>query len=468
MENRSLAKHGQVKIKPENIDYHQLTISLLNEGLRTGMLTVPQVDQIQAHIMNLLGKAICDFTNNESSSVRTETAEGILQSLLYSMDYYLMKLPSLQQSMEAIQQINIIEIYKRGLALVNSDIQLARQLLQDVQSTRIPVSLVAYNDTIDGLGEFFRSYDVKFDAQNTVVSIDYPLLFDDFSRTGIDYIKRYLEHLKLENELCSRFPPEDINLLLEGYGRLYGLDYTQPLINISELVLKNALCTVLTGREVDILAINREDCDLLERRLQMLTEGQISGLLQAAMNKIFMRLAIADPSAQQYFQPFTGVFRPQLIKAVRENTLSVLIVLATDTNASNTLYYEPGEKLSDEELRSVIDKLLECQDGGGKADIIEKEIHNIEDLVDVLGADCIFDHEYTDVFHRMKDYDLAILATYLLNDSPLSNDIALSMDHLHRTENELSWQEELKRYLETDTDRYKYIVQLAGALRSQP
>lgn len=472
MESRSLTEHSQVindRIKPENIDCHQLTLSLLNEGLRTGMLTEAQVEQIQVQIMAMLGEAISQYTKYESSSVRTETAQGILQSLLYSIDYYLMKLSSLGQSMEAIQQINMAEIYKQGLELVKCDLQLAQQLLQEVQNTRLPVSLIAYNDTIDkSFSEFFQSYDVKFDAHNTAASIDYPLLFDDFGRTGIDYIKRYLEHLKLENELCRRFNPEDINLLLKGYGRKYRLDYTQPLINISELLLKNALCSVLIGRRADILTINQDDCDLLESRMQRLTEEQFSELLRGAMNTVFTQLDITNPAVQQYFQPFTGVFRPQLIKAVRENSLSVLIVLTKETSASSRLYYEPGEKLSDEQLRAVIDTLMECQDGEGKADIIEREIHNIEDLTDVFGADCIFGREYTAIFDRMGDHALAILTSNLLNDSPLSDEKVLSIDHWHRTENELYWQEKLIRYLEAgDFNRYQYIIQLAGELRQQ-
>ncbi|TEB05560.1 hypothetical protein Psch_02601 [Pelotomaculum schinkii] len=469
MENRSLIQIKNNQIKTENIDYHQLTLSLLNEGLRTKMLTGAQVEQIQAQIIAMLGEAISQYTKYESSSVRTETAQGILQSLLYSIDYYLMKLSSLEQSIEAIQQINIVEIYKQGLELVKCDLELAQNLLQEVQNTRLPVSIIAYNDTINqGLGEFFQSYDVKFDAQNTAASIDYPLLFDDFGWTGINYIKRYLEHLKLENELCSHFNPEDINLLLEGYGRQYGLDCTQPLINISELILKNALCLVLSGRRADILTINQDDCDLLESRMQMLTEEQFPEMLQGAMNTVFTQLDITNPAVQQYFQPFTDVFCPQLIKAVKENSLSVLIVLTIETFTSSTLYYEPGEKLSDEQLRAVIDKLMECQDGEGKADIIEREIHNIEDLTDVFGADCIFGHEYTAIFKRMGDYELAILSSFLLNDSPLSNDKVLSTDHLHRTENELYWQEKLIRYLEAgDINRYKNIVQLAVELRQQ-
>jgi hypothetical protein len=99
--------------------------------------------------MAMLGEAISAYTQYESSSVRTETAQGILQSLLYSIDFYLMKLSSLEQSMEALQKINIAQIYNQGLKLIKDDLKQALQLLQEVQNTKLAVSLIAYNDTIN-------------------------------------------------------------------------------------------------------------------------------------------------------------------------------------------------------------------------------------------------------------------------------------------------------------------------------
>lgn len=465
MIGNSLTK--QSRIKPENINYHQFTLSLMNEGMQAGLLSVTQIERIQAELMSMLSEYILKYTHNESNSVKVEIAQDIMESLLYCVDMYLKNFSCIEQSIEMLQKINIHELHEQGLQLANSNIEQAEQLLQEVKNTMLSVPLIAYNETIHNcFGEFFHNYNIKFNAHNTVTSIDYPLLLDDMSWTGIIYIKKYLEHLKLENEFCAFFPLSDINKLLECYGQQYKLNCTDLLINISELVLKNAICSVLIGKKADCLVIDQENCDLLEQRLRKLTEEQLKELLRGTINMIFRQFDITNPALQLYIQTFTNKFYPQLINAIKDNSLSGLITIIKETSAHNTLYYEAGKKLSDEQLRVVIDELAECQNGEAKASLIESEIHNMEDLIEIFDAYYIFDSEYETIFSRMGDYELAILASNLLDHSPLSNTKDLSVDRWNCSENKLYWQHKLIQFIEaSDMNRYKNIIQLAKEIK---
>lgn len=467
MENNNLFKPG--RIQPANLDYHQLTLSLLQEAMRTGLLPENEVEKLQTQLMLLLSEVILQYTHHESTSVRTEKAESILQSILYNIDMYLKKLSSPDQAIEALQSMKMPELYDQGLKLVDEEVEQAQQLLQEVEHTRLSLSHISYNDTIDNsFSEFFESYDTRFDAHDTVASIDYPLLSDDMSWTGIIYIRRYLEHLKLENEICAHFPISNIKQLIKGWGQKNGIASDVLLFNIPELILKNSLCSVLMGKRADNLPIEQEDCDLLEGKLQSLTEQQFPQLLGSAMAEIFKQLELTKPVLQDYLQSFIKDFCPLLINAVRENTVTSLIVLAKDVSPSNTIHYEPGQKLSDEDLRTLISELEECDDGKAKADLIKSAIHNIEDLLDIFSAFCIFDEEYLTIFNQMDDYELAILASNIVDNSPLSDDMALTLEPWYKPEYELYWQGKLKDYFEAgDSKRYKNIMQLAGELRKQ-
>ncbi|MBP2643885.1 MAG: hypothetical protein H6Q67_1772 [Firmicutes bacterium] len=411
MSNMSLRKPNQ--INPQNINYHQFTLSLINEGRHTGLLTTMKIEQIQTQLMLLLSEAIQKYTHKESNSVKTEVAQRIMESILYCIDMYLMHFPSLEQSIDKLQESDISELNAQGLKLANTQIEQAQQLLQEVENTKLSIPLVAYIETINSLSAFFLNYEIKFDAHNTIASIDYPLLLDDMSWTGIIYIKKYLEHLKLENEFCAFFPLNEINTLLNVYGQKYNLNCSDLLINVSELVLKNAFCSVLVHKKADTLTVSLEDYKLLENRLKSLTEHEFHELLYSSLTIIFKQLNITNPALHLYVQIYTDKFLPQLYNAVRDTSLSEQIVVFTKkAPANNALYYKAGKKLSDEQLRLIIDKIMGCQTVEEKANIIESTIHNVEDLVEVFGAYCIFDNEYSSIFDRMGDYELAILVSY--------------------------------------------------------
>jgi len=455
-------------LHPENIDHHHFTLSLLKEARRAEILTVPQAEQLQVNLMVLLSQTILHYTRNESSSVKAEVAEGILQSILYNMDVYLMRRPSLEEAVTSLLNMPPPALFDQGHELVKQDVLLAKQLLKEVQESKLPVSLIAYKDTIDkSIGVFLKNYDAQFAAYDTSASIDYPLLSDDMQWTGIIYIKRYLEHLKLENELCSHFPPGTVNRLLEGCGQKYRMDYREILLNIPDLILKNALCKILIGKPFTSLLISKKECALLEKQLQNATDTQLPILLKNATDILFMQINCTEPALKLYVQPFIDMFCTLLSNSVSEHGLADLLILENDMYFSqpNVPQYMAGRKLSDEQLQAVIERMQECKDGKAKADLIQSAVHHMEDLIDILSAYCIFDEEYIALFDRMSDHELAILCTDLIDHSPLAKSQTLCVDPWHSSENEIYWQKILIQYLEDgEPDRYKNIVRLAAGM----
>ncbi|MCY9043725.1 DUF6179 domain-containing protein, partial [Bacillus inaquosorum] len=63
-------------------------LSLLQEGQQAGVITSQRAYQIQAEIMQILQQLMRQYTQGESTSVTTETAEGIMVSILYALDAY--------------------------------------------------------------------------------------------------------------------------------------------------------------------------------------------------------------------------------------------------------------------------------------------------------------------------------------------------------------------------------------------
>lgn len=209
-----------------------------NDSSLGTFLDTEQIAAIQAHLMQILSEEILKYNHDQSSSVPAETAQSLFESMLYCITAYLNTLPD---SAAALKTRDLEELYLCGLNLVKQYVKDSMALLLKVKATRVQTDLIAYNSTIDdGFHEFFRSYNPRFNAQDTVTTIDYPLLKDDMSVTGILYIKNYLTELLKENEFCAKYSKNHIRSLLFTYGVKYHLDYRDLLINIPELILEHS------------------------------------------------------------------------------------------------------------------------------------------------------------------------------------------------------------------------------------
>lgn len=190
-------------------------------------------------LLYVLAEQIRRFTAGNSSSVPTETAENILQSVLYCIGAYLQANPDPKA---AARNIPPRILFKEGQRILSLEVEKARLIWADVKNTRIPTELYAYNSTLDkGIKGFFSTYDLKYAAHENGALCgfpDYPLLHDNRSIGGIIYMKRYLEQMERENIWCSQFSKNKIRSILLVHGLKHHLDYREMVVNIPELVVE--------------------------------------------------------------------------------------------------------------------------------------------------------------------------------------------------------------------------------------
>lgn len=213
---------------------------MTNETL-AAHLSDDETASLQARLMNILSEEILYYTHGQSNSVSVETAQSLLESMLYCITAYLNTLPDPHA---ALRTREIHEIYLEGLALISQYVEKAKKLYAVAKATRVQTDLIAYNDTLDfAIDKILQCYDPRFGAQNTTPlsaspMLDYPLSKDDMSVTGIIYIINYLNQLILENKFCAKYSKNHIRALLFTYGTKHGLDYREMLINIPEVILE--------------------------------------------------------------------------------------------------------------------------------------------------------------------------------------------------------------------------------------
>ena len=194
-------------------------------------------EDFRRELLFVLAEQIGRYTAGNSSSVPTETAENILQSILYCITAYLQVVPDAEI---VLRHTPPRILFQEGQRFLSSEVEKARLIWVDVKKTRIPTDLYVYNATLDkGIKGFFSTYDLKFAAHENGALCgfpDYPLFCDDRDLGGILYMKRYLEQMKRENVWCAQFGKNKIRSILLVHGLKHHLDYREMVANIPRLL----------------------------------------------------------------------------------------------------------------------------------------------------------------------------------------------------------------------------------------
>ncbi len=441
----------QYVMKKEALNETNYFQSILQEAYRLNLLTAAELESIQFQIIQLLAKQTEHYTGGESSSVKVETAQGILQSIYYCIGIYLKSFQDIELSFDALKQNTFLDQFQHGKKLIVHQYGIAQQLLASIQKECIITDNIAYNDTIQrGLSIFFSTYDIDYAAHDTPCSIDYPLCNDKMNLVGIEYIYTYLEKLDSENNFCNNFSDYDINQLLSGYSD----DYQDLLINIFELVLTNAIGSVLSKKSSFELNLEQIDRQYLYQKLISLSKDELDVLLQEATTQLCLDLAISDAFLRNHITSTMKNISVRLKNALETNQLEKLFISFKTPDAQAQFQFEDGKKLDDKLFKKITEEIRDCRYASDKIAIIRKEIHSIIDLIDVLEGDCIFDKEYDELFQSFSEVELALL----LNKLQANNQ---DFDY-HLAEDEKEWHGKLNNYLkELNPEKAERVNEIA-------
>lgn len=409
--------------------------SLLQVLYSNNLLSPKDIERIQLQILDILKETVNYYTKAESYSVREEVAEQLMLSIYYTIGIFLKDVPAIKQRITLIKENPIKYLFSEGEKILKAKVEESKALLKLVQKNRLKTANYAYIDTIDyGIPLFFIDYDIRFASHETPGSIDYPLAIDEMNLVGVEYIYEYLKKINFENKFCSYFENAETEDLLNGFDK----NSDHMLINIFELVFTNYLGRCLLGKEGIHLEITELDRYYLKSKIEKLKHEELYMLVSGEVEKMCNDFSIKDDYFINYLNK-TGI---KIISEIKENIeLNKLTNTFITLNSSkdNLVKYEDGEAMNDSKFRIITEEIRACRNVEDKIKIIREEIHSLEDLVDVLGSDCIFDDEFINVFKALDDFEIALLLKYIPNDSTVDRDYGI--------EGEKEWHGKLRNYL---------------------
>lgn len=197
------------------------------------------------------------FTSKESSSITYEMANQLMDAVKYCIREYEEQACDMDgtlnakknQMIETQSNITAYEAYKKGYEMVVAKVKEIQKLY-----TELSMEFEAYGnhnlyDTVmKGIPGFLLRYDAKFQPQNHILTMDYPVLGERRlrGRCGVDAIYLYLQCILFEEEFLKAFPKAYVIEILSQYHN----DYEEMFMNLSEPIFVHLLCCKLINKPV--------------------------------------------------------------------------------------------------------------------------------------------------------------------------------------------------------------------------
>ena len=173
-------------------------------------------------LIPIVGRLAEKYTANESTSVTYEKAEQLMGAVLYCIHEAERQGPQEGDAPGNIEgasdrhpltvtekKLSAKQAYEAGAACVEQKarkaLKLYHEILPEFQSYE---NECLYDTFVKGLPEFFKWYDVKFQPQNTILTMDYPVLKDISGLSGIDKVYAFIKCIGNSGTVCLRDHPE--------------------------------------------------------------------------------------------------------------------------------------------------------------------------------------------------------------------------------------------------------------------
>lgn len=199
------------------------------------------------------------YTSKESTSVTYETAEQLMEAIIYCLEEEGI---SQQHTIVDLSGTEPAEIaYQKGYERVLIKTAEAKKVFDEISLNFHFYRNHAYYDTIvKGMPAFFLYYDVRFNPQNHLLTLDYPTIKPLGDLCGIDAIYEYLNNIRYEQIFLNAFPENYILEVLEHYHN----DYEELIINICEIVMQNVMMHMIVKKQITDKGSEKENQEIIK------------------------------------------------------------------------------------------------------------------------------------------------------------------------------------------------------------
>lgn len=158
------------------------------------------------------------YAGSDSSSVSYETAQMLMGAAQYCVNEY----AQFGTDSLSCRNLSAAERYRIGKDLVLKKAGRIRELFNEMSASFEDYGIRCLRETVlDGIPGFLKRYDPVFCPQNTILTLDYPVLADLGRLCGADRIYAYLWAIRAEQAFLSGLDKNYVVSVLERHDPEY-------------------------------------------------------------------------------------------------------------------------------------------------------------------------------------------------------------------------------------------------------
>ncbi|MDY2698003.1 MAG: DUF6179 domain-containing protein [Lachnospiraceae bacterium] len=245
-------------------------------------------------LVPIVAKLAEGYTSKESTSITYDKAQQLMGAVLYSIHE-----GEKAEHFSLVQkdEMPLERMYTIGAKCVEEKTKETLNLYNEIMTHFSSYENKCLNDTVvKGLPEFFKWYDCKYEPQNTILTLDYPILVDLSEYTGIDKIYDYILCIQMEQKFLNKFSSEYVMEILSKYDKQYRL----IIDNICEIVPMNVISHILAGKNISILNFEPEEYLKMQALIQTENLSDLRGKLKNAVNVLIREYYENDEKLMDY------------------------------------------------------------------------------------------------------------------------------------------------------------------------
>ncbi len=246
-------------------------------------------------LMPIVSKLAWKYTGCDHTSVTYEKAQMLMEAVLYCIREY-------EQSEENALLVNKIpakEAYELGRQLVMDKLRRLQQLYNEMITDFKAYGSVCLRDTIcKGIPVFLEKYDYRYAPQETLLTLDYPVLSDLSALMGVNRVFAYVQYIDLEQKFLQKMEEGYILEVLRRYHR----DYEYLMENICEIILQNMIGHLMLDKPLQETGLSEEEIESLKGILADMTTEQIKAYALKALEQLMAQYYDNDKDMFSYLQ----------------------------------------------------------------------------------------------------------------------------------------------------------------------
>ena len=277
------------------------------------------MDYQMEELLPIVSELAQKYAGYESTSITYEKAQSLMEAVLFCLSEY----NSSAKDSLVQKDISVKEQYNIGAKLLSEKVENIRKIFNEISFQFEDFGVKCLYDTVQkGIPQFLKWYDIKFCPQNTILTLDYPLLIDCSSLTGADAVYKYIWAIQTEQIFLRKFDKNYVMLVLEKYNS----EYSDMIENICSIVLTDIIGHIAIKKPLNDIDFLYEEYLQLSKIFAGKSIPDIENVVKDLIKKIVSRFYENDMDMLEYLCYETNNIAVRIYTANQHEQLSKIFV----------------------------------------------------------------------------------------------------------------------------------------------